>query len=63
MICIKCVKLVSGYDIAQAYLNQAVGVLQVAFAHPECHVQLMSEDPLFYSMLGTAIALKMGDNN
>jgi hypothetical protein len=55
----KCVKLVSGYDVAQAYLDQAVGLLNVAFAHPECQAQLMSEDPVFYSMLGTAIALKI----
>jgi hypothetical protein len=45
--------------LPRPYLNPAVGVLNVAFAHPECHAQLMSEDPLFYSILGTAIALKM----
>lgn len=57
---IKCFKLVSGYDYTEAILKQAAGVLSVAFSKPQCHAQLMSEDPLFYSMMGTAIALKVG---
>jgi hypothetical protein len=55
-----CFKLVSGIDYGEAVLKQAAGVLKVAFTEPICHGQLMSEDPLFYTMMGTAIALKLG---
>jgi hypothetical protein len=53
-----CVKLVSGYDYGVLLINQAAGLVEVAIAHPECQAQLLSEDPVFYSLLATAIALK-----
>ena len=54
----KCLKLVTGYDYADAVLTQAASLVEIGIAKTTCTEQLMSLDPVFYSLLGAAIALK-----